>query len=215
MATERPIKSRLSKEDLQQALREQCDLLQITCETYDLGKEIVAKQLAVILRVLFHQTKQSHSLLGQLNLRSGYFVNTAHSLSPTNVASDFALASVQFTAGTGAKYKAMLGDGPPVTPGRKPFPEWWNDPVIKDQKGIKFSRRQIVLAVANTDGGGHVDPELEDAYKALTRDNSLRIYFSIGDGVDQEMGNPVLASLRQIAHETLATLKKNAPWLGT
>lgn len=206
-------KSKLSKEDLKQALRDQVDLLQINCATYDAGKEIVAKQLAVVLRLLLNQTKQSHSLLGLLDLRGGYFVNTAHDLRPSNVTSEFALTSTALNSATGATYKPKLSNSTQVQSSRKVFSDWWSDAVIKDQQNRTFSRRLLVSAVANTDGGAHVDPELDVAYKELTRDNSLRMYFSLGDDVTQDMGNPVLASIRQIAYETLTTLRKTAPWL--
>jgi len=64
-----------------------------------------------------------------------------------------------------------------------------------------------VLNVANTDGGGHVDPALDEAYLDLSRNNSLGWVINKGD-VQRPFPPPVMACVRQIAHEVLETLKK-------
>jgi len=59
-----------------------------------------------------------------------------------------------------------------------PFVQWWNDPVLKDQQGRTFNRRELILNVADTDGGAHVDPELDEKYMELSRKNSLGWIFT-------------------------------------
>lgn len=86
-----------------------------------------------------------------------------------------------------------------------PFTSWWCDPVLKDVKGRKFSRLDLVSHVADTDGGAHVDPSLDEAYMALSRQNSLG--WVLGDGRTPLEGRPELACARQIAHEVLTTLR--------
>lgn len=54
-----------------------------------------------------------------------------------------------------------------------PFDEWWTTPVLKDMRGNAFGRREFVLGLAHMDGGAHVDPELKEAYAALSRENSF------------------------------------------
>ena len=39
----------------------------------------------------------------------------------------------------------------------------------------KFSRKNLILNVADTDGGTHVDPELDEKYMAFSRKNSLGV----------------------------------------
>jgi hypothetical protein len=58
--------------------------------------------------------------------------------------------------------------GPPVA-----FDAWWLPKVPQDAEGNPFSRKNFVRALANPDGGAHVDPELNAAYAALTKNNSL------------------------------------------
>lgn len=79
--------------------------------------------------------------------------------------------------------------------------------MFKDKAGNTFSRRDIVLAVANQDGGAHVDPELDEDYAALSKDNTLGWHFSVGGTETEFPDNPVPASIRQIAHEVLVTLE--------
>jgi hypothetical protein len=95
---------------------------------------------------------------------------------------------------------------------REPYPFiafrlWWDSNIIfKDSRGETFTRRTIVLAVANQDGGSHVDPELDAEYAGLSKENSLGWTFRIADKEVAWPNNPVPASVRQIAHETLVTL---------
>jgi hypothetical protein len=64
-----------------------------------------------------------------------------------------------------------------------------------------------VLAVADQDGGAHVDPELDKAYAKLTRQNSLGLVFSVGDEPREWANNPVPPSIRQVTQEILWTLR--------
>jgi hypothetical protein len=68
-----------------------------------------------------------------------------------------------------------------------------------------------VLNVADTDGGAHVDPELEEAYMAISRENSLGWFFSNGTVTAPAGGRPELACMRQIAHELLSTINSYFP----
>ena len=68
-------------------------------------------------------------------------------------------------------------------------------------------RRDLIMNVVNTDGGGHVDPTLDEAYLDLSRNNSLGWILEKGD-VQEPFPPPVMACIRQVAHEVLETLKK-------
>ena len=90
-----------------------------------------------------------------------------------------------------------------------PFDKWWNTNIIKDNKGRFFNRRELILHVADTDGGAHVDPDLDEQYMDLSRNNSLG--WVIGEGGNQRpFPPPTMACIRQIAHEVLETLKVKA-----
>ena len=114
----------------------------------------------------------------------------------------------------GAEYLPLVAAGElPFPPKLVPFADWWNEPVLKDGKSRLLSRRELVANVADTDGGAHVDPELDEAYMELSRNNSLGWVFQGDDATEPLKGRPELACMRQIAHEVLLTLRRRYPKL--
>jgi hypothetical protein len=196
------------KEDLKAELREQLLLLRHACESYDRGFEAIAKHIAISLRVLLHHRGQSRALLDQLGLRQGRFFDSAGPLSSGNLLPECNLVGGQMDA-SGARYMPMvrLGGGP-TPPKLVPFVEWWNSPVLKDNRQNRFSRRELVLNVADADGGGHVDPTLDQAYLNISRQNGLGWVFTRGNFEAAFAGRAELACMRQIAHELLLTLHR-------
>ncbi len=197
------------KGELEQELNEQLVLLVHACSTYDSGLEPIGKHIALSLRVLLHHHGQSKALLEQLGIRNKRFLDTARELNPRNILSDCTLASMRLGGGE-SKYLALCqAGGGAFQPSWLRFPDWWNKNIIKDEQGRFFNRRELVLNVANTDGGGHVDPTLDEAYLDLSRKNSLGWTLVEGD-VQKPFPSPVFACIRQIAHETLETVKVKA-----
>lgn len=199
------------KDELKHELKEQLQLLRHSCQVFDAGLEAVGKHISLSLRVLLHHHGNSRALLDQLGLRSGRFLDSAGPLNPRNLLTECNLIGMRMTS-AGATYLALvsIGGGPlPLRP--TPFAEWWNEPVLKDNRGNTFSRRELVLNVADTDGGAHVDPELDEKYMALSRKNSLGWIFTSGDVQSALSGRPELACMRQIAHETLSTIHQFVP----
>lgn len=92
-----------SKDDLQSELREQLELLIDSCERYDSGKQSIGRHIALSLRVLLNHHGQSRSLLEQLGLRAGKWLDTAGPLNPRNVLTDSNLLMIQATD-AGAQY---------------------------------------------------------------------------------------------------------------
>lgn len=93
----------------------------------------------------------------------------------------------------------------------KPFDEWWNAVILDDEHGIIFTRRDIVLAVCNKDGGAHVDPELDEPYVKLEKLKEFAFTFSVNDQEIKPRVGAGLASVRQIGFEVLMTLDKEYP----
>lgn len=200
---------RRSRWDLWQALQEQVDLLTDACVSFDRGREIAGKHISLNLRVLLHDSRASHSLLRMLGLRDKRFMDSTGDLNPRNLLTDCALC-VTAVGDSGAKFEPLCAaGGGPFTPRWVPFDKWWNASVIKDNKGRHLKRREIILSVANTDGGAHVDETLDEKYMDLSRLNSLGWVLQSGD-VRQALPSPAMACLRQLAHEVLETLKVKA-----
>jgi len=189
-------KVKQTKEELLSHLRENLGFLQASSAAFDSGHLGEAKRLAVSIRVLLHDTRSSKSLLGLLGWKDGHnFFDTANKNNPKNLMSHHGLVGLKMGGGDGSFY-APLQDGSPGRPYKFiKFPDWWNGVVIVDSKKSKFNRRELVLALANKDGGAHVDPDLDQAYADLTRNNSVGWVFS--DGKEEHpMGNVELFSVR-------------------
>lgn len=238
----------LTHDDLVEKLREQMGFLDRSAALFDEGHEEEALRLAAIIRVLLHDTRTSHSLLGQLGVKETLsYLDTSEPIHPLNALPTMGLVGArvdlgpsghvgEYAAPLEGNYRdrpalvymrcALLVEGPlPAdAPGEppysrpKPFAEWWNDPVTKDSQGEFFARRDYVLAGANKEGGSHVDASLDAAWTGLTRNNTLnmrvdpagRVSVSVGPllgGIQVPLGNPALASIRQIAYELDQTLR--------
>jgi hypothetical protein len=210
------VKKRGYKQDraeIEGHLQEQAEFLRASAARFDAGYQSEAKRLATHLRTLLHDTPYSKSLLSQMG--SDFRWRLADSaLTPYNRESlgiyhGLAAVRLEKTAeGGSAAFVSLvasgLGDDHYLT---RPFLEWWTSPVIRDAEGVVFGRKQIVLAVADQDGGAHVDPELDKAYAKLTRQNSLGLVFSVGDEPREWANNPVPPSIRQVTQEILWTLR--------
>jgi hypothetical protein len=91
------------------------------------------------------------------------------------------------------------------------FADWWERTILTDQHGNTFSRADLVLSVAEQDGGTHIDAVVNEKYRQLTREHSLGLRQSI----DLPIANSVaLASVRHIAEELLETIENGLDWDG-
>ena len=157
-------------------------------------------------------------MLEQLGVKSKLrYMDTAIPVDPHNLLSTAGLTVMAITAGgdnPGGRYEAPLDNLSPPRQNNLPkdFDEWWSTPVVKDDNGDLFDRRGLVLGLAHKDGGAHVDPEVDAAYAALSRSNSLG-WAVHQPGGSQPMPNPVLPSVRQIAFELERTLEGQLPFL--
>lgn len=208
-----------SDSDLVRQLHEQLEFLEASAHSYDEGRYHEAKRLATTTRILCHQTKSSNSLLGQLDLVSRLrFVNT-NSMSAeaeglrdasreptmnyvTIFESGLAPAGGHPTGLTALRERAQRHE--PL-----PFESWWNADVLRDSPHTLLGRRDIVLLLANKDGGAHVDPVLDDRYETLSRRFGLGTFgYRMADGTEVVIDtNPALPVMRQIAYELVETLR--------
>jgi hypothetical protein len=197
--------------DLQRKLHAQLELLENLGAVFDGGRPVAALPLAVSVRVLVHNTGSSSALLQQLGkLDTLRFVDTAQRIDPKNLLPTSGLTVIRMTAGAGTDWVAPLDNRAPsrVRP-RVRFGAWWTTPVVNDQSGNQWSRRDFVLHLANKEGGAHVDPFAPDeTLRALEEDNALGWTFTdpiVGEGVAM-LNGPIPPSVRQIAHELQLTL---------
>jgi hypothetical protein len=194
------LKAPQTREALEAHLAEQRAFLEASAASFDMGFEGEAKRLAVVVRILVHDTKSSHSLMGQLGIKDRPFLDTSFDIDPKNLASHGGLVAVALGP-PNTRYVAMLDDAP----SRKEvsFEEWWNKPVFLDRDRSVLTRREVVLIAANQDGGAHVDPALDTRYAELAAGLG---WVAVEGGVARIMEAPDRAANRQIAHEMLKTL---------
>ncbi|WP_138419826.1 hypothetical protein [Aquibacillus sediminis] len=205
---------KLTVNDFRQHLKEQIEFLQLSAESYDHGYTAEGKRLAVIIRVLVHHTKHSHSLLSSLNRSSIDFYDSAYKFNSKNLLPHMGLMAIQQKSGQGAYSKYIpLIESPNDTPRlkKRSFKSWWSKQIVlEDSNKNSFTRKDLVLGLSNKDGGAHVDPKLSDKYASLFRHNSLGWHFN--DGVNKSLIAGVeLAAVRQIVHEVLVTLNDEFP----
>jgi hypothetical protein len=201
-----------SKEDLKNELNDQLEILRTSCIAFDNGAEAVGKSIATSLRVLLYSHKQSRGLLDQLGYRSDKFISSCEKFDENNIAPRINLLAINVTS-TAVTWIPKATDDPQCVDSRKlAFVDWWSEIIARDGMCKTFSRMDLVMNVADTDGGAHVDPDLVESYMDLTRGNSLGYKF--GEKNIPFVGRPVLTCMRQIAHEVIATLRANAPELG-
>ena len=205
----------MTNSDLRDRLSVQVRLLKRSAGVFDDGDHAEALNLATRIRVLVHDTRSSTSLLTQLGvLERMEFMDTS-ALSVMNALPATPKEGVLKVTVGGLHVTRMSTAGPPafVAPlddsdRFAPFTEWWERPAVQDLPGNQFSRQDLVRAVANNEGGAHVDVAgLDPAYEALARANSIGFVWSRGNE-QGAMGDPVPVSIRQIAHEVLRSVDR-------
>lgn len=195
-----------------QAVFDQFCLLKQYCEDYDRGFCVIAKPISTSLRLLFNETRNSKSLLQQMHRRDCKWLNTSHGLHLDNQVSECSLMLIEVKNGIGARYKPKCNSEYKMDDYRMTrFVDWFNEPVVLDSQESIFSRREMILNMADTDGGAHLDPEIQANYLNIKRPIFIeRIQFCFGpDGTPMNaMGNIPEICMRQIAFEVLYTLGK-------
>nr|WP_269304161.1 hypothetical protein [Rhodococcus sp. H36-A4] len=108
---------------------------------------------------------------------------------------------------------------------RTGFNAWWTNKVIDSADGHKtFSRRRVVLVMANKDGGAHVEPTGPDAdYLKFSADGHGGMFsldasagLESSQGFQPYLGNAAAETVRQIAWELTETFNADdaiAAWL--
>ena len=192
-------------DDLKNHLKEQLGFLSRSADAYDLGFHDEAKRLAVTIRVLLHDTANSKSLLDQMGQKNRLFYDTAMPDVQNNMISHSALIAMAMGKGGGVFVPLLDEMSGAMPPRQVTFDEWWQRPIFRNKDGQVLSRKQLVLAVANQDGGAHIDATLNDVYAKLSRTESTGWNF-YSEGISYPIKEAELAAVRQIAHELLRTL---------
>ena len=185
------------------------DVGQFFVDNFDKGDDSEAKRIAVHVRTLLHDTQKSQSLLKLLDMKDT--MSFFDSSTEVPIIGSYAGLVLKSVGPKGGRYVAPLDDFPPNHILKKvSFGDYWEKDIFIDNKGNHFNRRKLILVIANKDGGAHIDPDLDQEYAELTKQNSLGWIY----GNDIESGpleNASPAAVRQITHEVLKTLIPHYP----
>lgn len=220
-----PIK--LTREELNTILGEQIELLQLSAENFDKGHYATTLQMATTIRVLFHDTDSSKSLIKQICEADGKDKNDFEMV--TTKEQDFGGEKLiifgdglytMVLSGLGLLFSPKLSDS---TLTKVAFPYWWNEKVIKNvSSGFEtaewMTREELIKLHANKEGGAHVD---ENKNEKISDIGSKEAAGWAGFTVDcygrrQEINSSVdqkKVTIRQICYEVLVSLHNHFPEL--
>jgi hypothetical protein len=188
--------------DFKKQLARQLSFIESSCLLYDEGNYDESIRIATNIRVIFHNTSRSISLLVHLNAINTAILSTCApvDLNDRTIHYDgISLHSLHYP------YKPRLGET--VFHQEVPFEDWWKQ-VILIINGVKITRKSLVLDAANKDGGAHVDQALPASYEAMQstyhrttiKDMGLPTQKAIPLGV---FDSTHLVALRQLGYEVL------------
>lgn len=206
----------LTTPQLLEHLRDQMEFLDLSSEAFDSGSLAEAKRLAVCARVLLHDTKDSKSLLGQMRWRMNMgFVSTAYVplRGVLALSASFRLLVLGIHENFACWHPPLAEklDDRPIRV--LMFADWWNETVIETRvtPPRSYSRRDVVLMLANRDGGAHVHPEQASDQFALRARDPFELTFEFKDvGVVQTLPNVEHYTMRQIAFELMVSIGRMA-----
>lgn len=207
-----------SPEDLAAHLRDQLVFLRTSGAAFDAGEIREAKRIAVAVRVLVHDTRNSTSLLSHLGIKDEVrFVDSAADMpfpeirpmdETDSIFIGSPLAMIIFPANATepirCQARGMIREDTP----KVPFGEWWTREVVSTGPlpENRYTRKELILAVANQDGGAHIDADVEEAYRTLAHGGGYFHIQSPGPPPSSVAVDPVPFVLRQIADEVLASI---------
>lgn len=187
--------------DFKEQIKKQLGFLERSCQSYDAGFADEAIRISTVIRVLVHQTGSSTSLLKHLNATTINLLSTTFEPS-TQTVSFVGMGMMRF-GGDKSEYIPQLGKGPINE--LIPVSKWWNQIVMVLDAKHRITRKAIVLAAANKDGGAHVDNKLTAEYIALSTAGAVGtfVYETQVQRNEKPIESAHLVSLRQMGYELL------------
>jgi hypothetical protein len=154
-------------QDMKKRLRDQLKFLKRSAEAFDAGCTEEAVRIATVLRVIFHQTSQSTSLLTHLNAAN---IRIRSKRVPENSTGamlqyGWSLARMRMSVSPAMAVLVPIVE-PEDSDTMVKWDVWWKASFAA-LDGINYSRCGVALCAANKDGGTHVDKRLPAAYAKI------------------------------------------------
>ena len=200
-------------------LKDQVNFLIGACHEYDKGNFAYAKQMSGIVRTLLKdnpRSRQTISLLKSLGIKENTkFYNTAYSARDPKILLNLVGLFRRYKQHPSTKeipiYVPMFDETNLVDVQWIDFDDWWESDVIvcKDvSNNFSLSRKKIILAMAEQDGGVHVDrfEDMDAVYKGIITSTTNILTHISSSGETVAVKYLQYALVRQIAHEVIITL---------
>lgn len=191
------------------------ELLEELCKSYDaMETDVFALPISTSIRVLVHDTESSTSLLGKLGKKDIPFIST------NGISSDGPVhlglvrrinVGVRDGKGGEARYwpncdERYFCDESPKT--LLDFEKWWDSEQVFISASHSLTRKDLVLSVANKDGGAHFDEKVKKKYSEFRHSWSggtslVGIHSGHSRGYDNI---PTRPAIRQVAQELMMTI---------
>ncbi len=203
-------------DELYKKFKLQVDLLNLSCANFDSGQEIAGYQLATTIRVLVHDTNTSTSALKHIEKKNITFLDTSHKERPN---STYLGLLYSYAEGVGNGSDGIVLYKPNYTNVYNPnykseeswvsFDDWWNKIIFRNINGTSLTRRELILKIANKEGGAHIDESVDNKYELFSKHYSGGIRITDRNtGAIRIFDNiPVLPAARQIAFELLKSFQ--------
>lgn len=200
--------SKLKRARLTNKLLEQLRFIQRSCEAFDKGLEDEAIRIATSLRIIFHHSPASTSLIAHLGFGRKKILSSSQGHGDWK---DYLAQQINLNSSQPVIMLPLLGDK--FT--ELSIEDWWRHEPVFIYNTQEYSRRSIVLSAANKDGGAHVDDVLEKYYEYLcSGEHAIGITGNLEyngeppfpQGITIYPNNAHLALIRQFAHETLVSV---------
>lgn len=192
--------------DLAGQLDQQLRILEMSCREYDAGNLGAARRAAEALRIIFHNTATSTSLLVRLAASSTRLLSTC-STRKSDDPREYWLGFLQVTmeAGRqGLRCEPLFGTKPSMHR-VVPFTGWWDGETVYFGAGRKIRRKTVILDAASKDGSASADAHHAGNYQFVHEEPTYSFSADTISGARTTslQVNVHLPCLRQIAHEVL------------
>ncbi len=196
------------KEKVIAMLREQMNLLRTSGRAFYEGNFAESLRIATIIRILVHETGMSKPLLTQAR-PDGLALQIKDNIAKTEPGEQEV-----FSFAVGVRMGPGATVAPAVDLGSSHYSlnsigAWWNRAALSFRSNggqMTYTRKKVILTLANKEGGAHVDPDEDPDYVRLLTDEPLTFSFQ---GVPIETPDLARFLTAQSGVEMLECLKRN------
>lgn len=186
-------------------LKDQYELLKDAVDDFYEGKEARANDAAIRIRTLVHNTAQSTAMLSLVAANyMDLLIYTRSNKDDDNPKAVFVLKHPILISEDG-KAKFVRDDFTNPDYLLVPLERWWTEEYLRIG-WVRSSKKEVVLDVANKDGGAHVDPDVPIRHVAASEPPLV-----FGHNEHAFRPNLARSTVAQAGNELLEYLERNFP----